>query len=61
MKGKKLNATEEWLQAITQLTLNYRRHQNSAVNAEGGKIIDRVDVIVTPINSHHIKQGNPLF
>ncbi|MBQ0732539.1 MAG: hypothetical protein KBT75_17690 [Oleispira antarctica] len=55
MKGKKLNVTEEWLQVITQLTLNYRRHQNNAVNAEKGKVIDRGDVIVPPLNSYHIK------
>jgi hypothetical protein len=60
MESKKLNVTEEWLQVITQLTLNYQRKLSEAVK---GDVQDtEVIELVSKLNrSNEIKQENRMF
>lgn len=60
MESKKLNVTEEWLQVITQLTLNYQRKLNETVK---GDVQDtEVIELVSKLNSsNEIKQENRMF
>ena len=67
MDGNKLNVTEEWLQVITQLTLNYQRKANKTVGItkvemkpeDGG--IKAVELISLSVKKIEIKPENRMF
>lgn len=67
MDGNKLNVTEEWLQVITQLTLNYQRRANKTVGIAKAEMkpeangIKTVELIQLPINQLEAKPESRMF